>query len=116
MLVFFSRITFGVQTEADVFLNRQPGKQFTLLRHVAHFGIEPVDFFALKKNPARGWRRESRDEFEQGGFAAAAGAYHGHELAGVNIEIDIVERADGSFAGRPKRFRDILDLNDRAVP
>ena len=53
MLALFSRIAFGIQTEADVFLHGQPGKELAFLWNVTHFGVEPAHFFVLGRESAR---------------------------------------------------------------
>ncbi len=49
-----ARIAFGTESEADVFLDGEPGKELALLRHVADLGVDAAHLFTLEKNPAGG--------------------------------------------------------------
>jgi hypothetical protein len=55
---------------------------------------------AVYQDFARGWKIHSSTEVEESGFAAAAAADKGDELAGVDGEGDVFESGDGgAFAG-----------------
>src|SRR4029077_10289923 len=111
-LPILARVTFRIQTEADVFFDCEPRKELAFLGNVTHFGIEPAHFFALIKNPPRRWRRKSRDEPEQRRLATTAGSDNRHELPGYDVQRDILERADDAFGGSAEKFGNALDLDD----
>src|SRR4029077_14944621 len=111
-LPILARVTFRIQTEADVFFDCEPRKELAFLGNVTHFGIEPAHFFALIKNPPRRWRRKSRDEPEQRRLATTAGSDNRHELPGYDTQRDVLERADDAFGGCAEKFGNVFNLDD----
>jgi hypothetical protein len=50
------------------------------------------DVDTLEQVLARGGRIQAAHDVHDGGFARAAGAHNGHELAGGDVEVDVPER------------------------
>src|SRR5262249_33913101 len=113
MLAFFSRIALGIETEPDILLYGQPGKELTFLRHITHLGIEPADFFILAENAPGRRRRKARNELQQSRFAATAGTDYGDELAVRDVQRDALKRADRALARSSENLGDVLNLDDR---
>ncbi|MNT80565.1 hypothetical protein D3C72_2200450 [compost metagenome] len=53
------------------------------------------DVLAVENDVAHIRSFQSGDDPQQGGLAAAGGAQQGHQLAAVDIQVDLVERLEG---------------------
>jgi hypothetical protein len=87
----------------DVLERSQIGNQVELLEDEADFfganaveigGGEIGDVLFVEPDFARGGAVEAADEVHQRRFAGAGGTHHGEPLAGLDVQRDIVERAD----------------------
>src|SRR5205823_5390655 len=91
------------QTRLDVAAHREPGKQVRVLKYQSAFGARVADDFAADPQLAGARPVKSREQTEQGGFAAAARADDGDQLTGLNVERRVLQ-GDGAFVGTVRLF------------
>src|SRR5262249_5253192 len=105
----------GLQAEGDVALDGLPGKQRArvLLEDVDHVGRRLLHARRAEEHVARGGGREARHDLQQGRLAAAGRADDRHEAAGLDLEIDAVERDGGAARGRIALVQ-VVNAQDRA--
>ena len=71
-----------------------PGKQGVLLKHETAIGMGTIDAHAIDFDSPLGRSEVSGDGSEQRRLAAAGRAEHADELAGLDVEIEAIERRD----------------------
>ena len=85
-----------LEREADVLRDRQMREQSVVLEHhadVAPIGRRASDHRAADEDVARRRLLEAGDHHERRGLAGAGGPEEGDELAGLDVEAQIVDRA-----------------------
>ena len=88
------------QRHVHVLLHREPRQHRILLRHIADPAIHPGHPHAVMQDGAILDRQDTRDHVHQRGLAAAGRADEGDELAGLDVQIDMVQ---GQAAPAPVR-------------
>ena len=86
---------FRVEREGKIFCNRQAGVESVELEHhgdVALRWLEIVDSLACDEDIALGRPFETADHAERRSLAATGGTEQAHYLAGLDIEIDGINR------------------------
>jgi hypothetical protein len=71
-----------------------------LLEHDAAFRRRPRERLPLEINPATRWRLEAGEDIQKRGLAASAGPKKSDELAGADLERDVVDRGTLTTAER----------------
>jgi len=79
------------QAQADVFLDRQPGKQPVLLKHDAALAADAVDGPAVDADLALKGGVQADQQAQQGRLAATAGTDDGDEFAFGDVQAEIVD-------------------------
>ena len=80
-----------LEAEADVLLDRHPGKQRVFLEHHAALRPRPGDRAAVDQDRARGRWREAGHRIEQGRLAAAGRAEQAGELPARDLQVDVLQ-------------------------
>ena len=86
------------ETEADIVLDRQPGKQRVILKHHHHARLRSGHGLAVEGDAAGRQRLETGGEFEQRALAATARTENGDEFALLDGQVDVAQRSDGEPA------------------
>ncbi len=99
-----------LEAEGDVLRHGQVGEQRIGLEHhadVALVGLQPRDVLAADDDGAGGRLLEAGDHAQHGGLAAAGRAEEGDELAGADIEVEILHHGRRAIG-----FADVLDREE----
>ncbi|MDT4879435.1 hypothetical protein FQZ97_1151110 [compost metagenome] len=70
-----------------------------VLEHHGALGAGFVDLTAVEDDPAGGGLVQAGDDVQNGGFAAAGVADQGDELALVDAQVDVLQRAVKALVG-----------------
>src|SRR2546427_4932771 len=98
------------QWQPDVLRDGLPRKQGIALEDEAQAGIDAVDGPTIDGDAPFADRRQPGDEGEQGRFAAARGAPDRHELAGPDLERDVLDRRELALLARQREpLRHVLE-------
>ena len=101
--------------EVDVVADGQPGKAGVLLEdHADAVGDLAADRLAFERHLAARRHRQSGDQLQQGGLAAAGRADHGEELALAQLEVERPDRVHG-ITRAPGPLEDLVDALQRDV-
>jgi hypothetical protein len=99
-----------LRPELDVLAHRHPRVEHGLLEDHAPVGGGPGDPLPADPDLALRRRHEAGDEAQQRGLAAAGGAGEADELAGLDGEVDAVERPDLAV-GHVEGVRQLVDAH-----
>ena len=102
------------QTQGDVLLNRQPGKQGEVLEDEGGGRIEPDLGLTAVQDLPRLCGLEADDGSQQGGFPTAGRPEDGDDLILKQIEVDVVEDFRVLTARRSERLEEVSDFDERA--
>ncbi len=100
------------EAKLDILDGRAPGQQAVVLEHDGDLAAKPVEFTEgippRYLHPAFARLQEPGDHVEHGGLAAAGLAKHRDQLAGADIEAEIIDGAESvSAAGAAEDFRHV---------
>src|SRR5262249_50450969 len=93
-----------------------PGKQRVLLEHDAAVARRARNRAPVEQDTAAGRKRQSAEQIKQRGLAATARPDQRQELAGANIERNVLQRSQAvawpaAFAADRKLLADLLEAD-----
>ncbi|MGY3353362.1 hypothetical protein ACVWZK_000025 [Bradyrhizobium sp. GM0.4] len=83
-----------IEPELDILHSRAPGKQRVLLEYDAAVARRSVDDLTVEQDAPTARCRQATEQIQQGRLAAAARPDQRKELAGPNIQRDVVQRSE----------------------
>src|SRR4029077_6142174 len=80
------RHALELERELDIAAHRQPWEQGRLLKQDGTIGSGPTELSSVEQRLAAAWPLESREDVQDRGLAAAAGAEQADELSRGDVE------------------------------
>jgi len=93
-----SAAALGRQAQCHVVGHALPGQEARVLEHDARVLAQAVHGLAVEADGATRDRFEARHQAQQRALAAAAAAHDGHELAGLDHQLGLLEHLAGAVA------------------